>query len=198
MVLEGMVPVLMQTPPTTDRASTMATFFFNLEAATAARCPDGPEPTTIRSYLTALMRSSPRKEEADIQKTLHSRRLTQPDGEGDARQMRILAGYMIGTNRHPIPATLFSTANPLASQIYSYMIQRGCELTRRILRRRLILCSSPWPILNANQSSFPWLCRLPLSILGARPSRRAIWPLRAAPKCCTSIAAPRRSSPTFA
>src|SRR5580698_7361919 len=58
MVLEGMVPVLMQTPPTTERDSTIATLFFSLEAATAARCPEGPEPTIIRSYLTALMRSS--------------------------------------------------------------------------------------------------------------------------------------------
>src|SRR5271166_3500776 len=58
MVLEGMVPVLMQTPPTTERASTTATRFFILEAATAARCPEGPEPITIRSYLTALMRVS--------------------------------------------------------------------------------------------------------------------------------------------
>src|ERR1039458_5724655 len=55
MVLEGMVPVLTQTPPTTERASTTATRFFILEAATAARCPEGPEPMTIRSYLTALM-----------------------------------------------------------------------------------------------------------------------------------------------
>ena len=58
MVLEGMVPVLMHTPPTTARASTTATRFFILEAATAARCPDGPEPMTTRSYLTALMRVS--------------------------------------------------------------------------------------------------------------------------------------------
>ena len=58
MVLEGMVPVLMQTPPTTERASTTATRFFILEAATAARWPEGPEPMTIRSYLTALMRVS--------------------------------------------------------------------------------------------------------------------------------------------
>src|SRR5580692_1103552 len=58
MVLEGMVPVLTQTPPTTDRASITATRFFILEAATAARCPEGPEPITVRSYLTALMRIS--------------------------------------------------------------------------------------------------------------------------------------------
>src|ERR1700739_634200 len=59
MVLDGMVPVLTHTPPTTDRASTTATRFFIFEAATAARCPDGPEPMTIRSYLAALMRVSP-------------------------------------------------------------------------------------------------------------------------------------------
>src|ERR1700691_4227687 len=58
MVLEGMVPVLMQTPPTTERASTTATRFFILEAATAARWPEGPEPMTMRSYLMALMRVS--------------------------------------------------------------------------------------------------------------------------------------------
>ena len=58
MVLEGMVPVLMQTPPTTERASTTATRLFILAAATAARCPAGPEPMTTRSYLTALMRVS--------------------------------------------------------------------------------------------------------------------------------------------
>jgi hypothetical protein len=55
LVLEGMVPVLMQTPPTTERDSTTATRFFILEAATAARWPDGPEPMTMRSYLAALM-----------------------------------------------------------------------------------------------------------------------------------------------
>src|SRR5882672_2253224 len=59
MVFEGMVPVLMQTPPTTARDSTTATRFFILEAATAARCPEGPEPITMRSYLTALMQISP-------------------------------------------------------------------------------------------------------------------------------------------
>src|SRR5215472_3983316 len=53
-----MVPVLMHTPPTTARDSTTATRFFILEAATAARCPDGPDPMTTRSYLTALMRVS--------------------------------------------------------------------------------------------------------------------------------------------
>ena len=58
MVFEGMVPVLMHTPPTTERASTTATRLPILAAATAARCPAGPEPMTIRSYLTALMRVS--------------------------------------------------------------------------------------------------------------------------------------------
>src|ERR1039458_9435272 len=56
MVLEGMVPVLMHAPPTTERASTTATRFFILVAATAALCPEGPEPMTIRSNLTGLMR----------------------------------------------------------------------------------------------------------------------------------------------
>src|SRR5579859_2036637 len=55
MVLEGMVPVLTQTPPTKVRASTTATFLCILEAATAARWPAGPEPMTTRSYLTALI-----------------------------------------------------------------------------------------------------------------------------------------------
>jgi hypothetical protein len=55
-----MVPVLMQTPPTTERDSTTATRFFIFEAATAARCPDGPEPMIIKSYLTALMRVPPK------------------------------------------------------------------------------------------------------------------------------------------
>src|SRR5690348_5135603 len=46
-------------PPTTARDSTTATRFFIFEAATAARCPEGLEPITIRSYLAALMRVSP-------------------------------------------------------------------------------------------------------------------------------------------
>src|SRR4051812_43968677 len=45
----------MHTPPTTERASTTTTRFFILEAATAARWPEGPDPMTVRSYLTALM-----------------------------------------------------------------------------------------------------------------------------------------------
>src|SRR6476469_845234 len=59
MVFEGMVPVFTQSPPIMERASTTATRFFILEAATAARWPEGPEPMTVRSYLTALMRLSP-------------------------------------------------------------------------------------------------------------------------------------------
>src|SRR5580693_7149429 len=55
MVLEGMVPVLMHTPPTMERASTTTTRLPNLAAATAARCPAGPEPITTRSYCCALM-----------------------------------------------------------------------------------------------------------------------------------------------
>src|SRR5580692_4095527 len=55
MVLEGMVPVLMHTPPTTSRPSTTATRLPILEAATAALWPAGPEPIMTRSYFTALM-----------------------------------------------------------------------------------------------------------------------------------------------
>src|SRR6185295_12483141 len=44
-----MVPVLMQTPPTTSRRSAMATFFPSLAACTAARWPAGPVPMTRRS-----------------------------------------------------------------------------------------------------------------------------------------------------
>src|SRR5208337_4871172 len=55
MVLEGMVPVLMHTPPTTSRASTTATRLPILAAATAALWPAGPEPIITRSYFTALM-----------------------------------------------------------------------------------------------------------------------------------------------
>src|SRR3990172_8567970 len=48
-VLLGMVPVLIQTPPTTARRSTTATCFPNFAAWMAARCPAGPEPITTRS-----------------------------------------------------------------------------------------------------------------------------------------------------
>src|ERR1700721_308372 len=60
MVLEGMVPVLIHTPPTMERASTTTTRLPNLAAATAARCPAGPEPITTMSYCCALMPISPR------------------------------------------------------------------------------------------------------------------------------------------
>src|ERR1700678_1677645 len=55
MGLEGMVTVLMHTPPTIERASTTTTRLPNLAAATAARWPAGPEPITTRSYCCALM-----------------------------------------------------------------------------------------------------------------------------------------------
>src|ERR1700691_4405173 len=55
MVLEGMVPVLTHTPPTTSRPSTTATRLPILAAATAALWPAGPEPITTKSYFTALM-----------------------------------------------------------------------------------------------------------------------------------------------
>src|SRR2546425_556709 len=48
-VFEGMVPVLMQTPPTTSRRSQMPTLFPSLAACTAARWPAGPVPMTNRS-----------------------------------------------------------------------------------------------------------------------------------------------------
>src|ERR1700761_6135396 len=51
MVLLGMVPVLIQTPPTTLRISTRATRLPFLTADTAARCPEGPDPMTSKSYV---------------------------------------------------------------------------------------------------------------------------------------------------
>ena len=75
MVLEGMVPVLTQTPPTTARDSTTATRFRILEAATAARCPEGPEPMMTRSYLAALMYVSPEGKSAG------SKYINSPTGE---------------------------------------------------------------------------------------------------------------------
>src|SRR6185437_11335990 len=78
MVFEGMVPVLMQTPPTTERASTTATRFFILEAATAARCPEGPEPITVRSYLTALIPRFFPPEHFDASGRGSSRRIAKP------------------------------------------------------------------------------------------------------------------------
>src|ERR1700724_3295125 len=50
MVLLGMVPVLMHTPPTALCFSTNATRFPAFTAWIAARCPPGPEPITISSY----------------------------------------------------------------------------------------------------------------------------------------------------
>src|SRR6185503_2230649 len=49
-VLLGIVPVLIATPPSSDRRSTTATFLPILAACTAARCPAGPLPITTRSY----------------------------------------------------------------------------------------------------------------------------------------------------
>src|SRR5580704_11869520 len=49
MVLEGMVPVLMQTPPTHSRRSTTATRLPHFDAWMAALCPAGPVPSTIMS-----------------------------------------------------------------------------------------------------------------------------------------------------
>src|SRR5713226_3247239 len=49
MVLLGMVPVLMQQPPMASSFSINATCFPNFAPWIAARCPDGPEPITIRS-----------------------------------------------------------------------------------------------------------------------------------------------------
>src|SRR5271163_3584427 len=50
MVLLGMVPVLMHTPPTSSRLSTSATRLPRFTATTADRCPEGPEPITNKSY----------------------------------------------------------------------------------------------------------------------------------------------------
>ena len=47
-VLDGMVPVLTETPPIMCRRSTMATLP-SFAAAIAAFCPPGPEPITSRS-----------------------------------------------------------------------------------------------------------------------------------------------------
>src|ERR1700682_6790193 len=49
-VLDGIVPVLMQTPPSIRPRSTTATVLPSLAAAIAAFCPPGPEPMTTRSY----------------------------------------------------------------------------------------------------------------------------------------------------
>ncbi len=50
IVLDGMVPVLMQTPPTIIGRSTIAARLCSFAAAIAAFCPAGPEPITNRSY----------------------------------------------------------------------------------------------------------------------------------------------------
>src|SRR5438477_3737509 len=56
MVLLGIVPVLMATPPTTSSLSTKATCFPNFAAWMAARWPAGPEPMTMRSYFSISWR----------------------------------------------------------------------------------------------------------------------------------------------
>src|SRR5580692_9754464 len=50
MVLLGIVPVLIDTPPIAACFSTTATRFPAFAPWMAARCPPGPEPTTIKSY----------------------------------------------------------------------------------------------------------------------------------------------------
>src|ERR1700675_4335986 len=50
MVLLGIVPVLMHTPPMAACFSTTATRFPAFAPWMAARWPPGPEPMTIRSY----------------------------------------------------------------------------------------------------------------------------------------------------
>src|SRR3981189_1647448 len=50
MVLLGMVPMLMHTPPTDISFSMTPTRFPALAPWMAARCPPGPEPITIKSY----------------------------------------------------------------------------------------------------------------------------------------------------
>src|SRR5215469_12508492 len=55
MVLLGMVPVLMQTPPTLERCSTTTTLCPHLAPCTAARCPAGPDPITIKSYFCMVV-----------------------------------------------------------------------------------------------------------------------------------------------
>jgi hypothetical protein len=49
-VLDGIVPVSMQEPPTHRCRSTTATRFPSFAAWTAARCPAGPLPMQMRSY----------------------------------------------------------------------------------------------------------------------------------------------------
>ena len=49
MVLDGMVPVFTQTPPSMSGRSTIATRRSSLAAAIAAFWPPGPDPITSRS-----------------------------------------------------------------------------------------------------------------------------------------------------
>src|ERR1700758_4864101 len=49
-VFDGIVPVLVQTPPSIRSCSISATDLPSLAAAMAAFCPPGPEPMTTRSY----------------------------------------------------------------------------------------------------------------------------------------------------
>src|SRR3569833_1959912 len=59
-VLDGMVPVLMHTPPIMFRRSTIATRRPSLAAAIAAFCPPGPEPrtSTSKSYTPLVCRAA--------------------------------------------------------------------------------------------------------------------------------------------
>src|SRR5215469_6882515 len=52
MVLLGMVPVLIAAPPITSIFSTSAARLPNFVAWMAARWPAGPDPITMRSYLS--------------------------------------------------------------------------------------------------------------------------------------------------
>src|ERR1700756_277602 len=49
-VFDGIVPVLVHTPPSIRSRSMTATVLPSLAAAMAAFCPPGPEPMTTRSY----------------------------------------------------------------------------------------------------------------------------------------------------
>src|SRR5258708_19135978 len=49
-VFDGIVPVLVHTPPSIRSCSITATDLPSLAAAMAAFCPPGPEPMTTRSY----------------------------------------------------------------------------------------------------------------------------------------------------
>src|SRR5271155_4450929 len=63
MVLLGMVPVLMHTPPTHTACSTSATCLPDFAACIAARCPAGPEPITIISKVCMGLRTQHSKGE---------------------------------------------------------------------------------------------------------------------------------------